>query len=180
MLQDAKQNIKISQEKQKEQYDRKHSCSLMKFDNGTQVLKKDFRRKKRKGGCMDHKWLGPYEILKDVGKGFFALKCLNSGKIIDRVHGAHLKIYQSPLLSKVNIVLSYFCLNRNRMIVLLHHAQIMKEVKWYTLAFPFINNYVQSVSFIQESDDSLSNTSSRSNIDDEVFYYLCLFTPVLF
>ena len=105
MLQDAKQNIIISQEKQKEQYDRKHNYSLIKFNIGTQVLKKDFRRKKRKGGCMDHKYLGPFEILKDVGKGFFALKCLDSGKIIERVHGAHLKIYQKPLSSQeVNIV----------------------------------------------------------------------------
>ena len=54
---------------------------------------------------MDHKYFGPFEILRDVGKGFFALKCLDSGKIIERVHGAHLKIYQKPLSSQeVNIV----------------------------------------------------------------------------
>lgn len=74
MLQDAKNNIGHAQHKQKEQYDRKHSKPL-KFVVGTRVMKKDFRRKKRKGGCMDFKWLGPYEILKDVGKGFFALRC---------------------------------------------------------------------------------------------------------
>lgn len=72
MLQDAKQNIIISEEKQKEQYDRKHSYPLIKFNIGTQVLK-DFRRKKRKGGCVDHKYQGPYDILKDVGKGFLLL-----------------------------------------------------------------------------------------------------------
>ena len=26
------------------------------------VLKKDFRRKKRKGGGMTYKWLGPYDV----------------------------------------------------------------------------------------------------------------------
>lgn len=45
MLQDAKQNIVISEEKQKEQYDRKHSYPLIKFNIGKQVLKKDFNEK---------------------------------------------------------------------------------------------------------------------------------------
>ena len=48
---------------------------LLKFEVGVKVLKKDFLRKKRKGGCMDHKWLGPYEVIKDVGQGFFNQKC---------------------------------------------------------------------------------------------------------
>ena len=96
MLQDAKKNIKLSQDKQKEQYDRKHNTGQIQFTIGTPVLKKDFRRKKRKGGCMDPKWLGPYEIIKDLGKGFFALKCIESGDIVKRVHGAHLKVYQYP------------------------------------------------------------------------------------
>jgi hypothetical protein len=95
VLQNAKQNIQIAQQKQKEQYDRKHSIPC-KYKVGDNVLKKDFRRKKRKGGCLDHKWLGPYEVIRDVGKGFLALRCTESGKIIQRVHGAHLKFYNVP------------------------------------------------------------------------------------
>ena len=39
---------------------------------------------------MDYRWLGPYEVIKDVGLGFFALRCEDSGRIIERIHGAHL------------------------------------------------------------------------------------------
>ena len=47
-----------AQKKQKEVYDRKHA-DPPKFAVGTIVLKKDFCRKKRKGGCLDHRWSGP-------------------------------------------------------------------------------------------------------------------------
>ena len=33
---------------------------------------------------MDHKWLGSYEVIKDVSKGFFSLKSVESGKTIKR------------------------------------------------------------------------------------------------
>ena len=42
---------------------------------------------------MDHRWLGPYVIVKDLSKGFFSLRNVETGKTIQRVHGAHLKIY---------------------------------------------------------------------------------------
>lgn len=96
MLQDAKENIKLSQNKQKEQYDRKHNTGQLKFSVGTLVLKKDFLKKKRKGGCMDPKWLGPYKIIKDLGKGFFSLQCIETEDVVKSVHGAHLKIYLNP------------------------------------------------------------------------------------
>ncbi len=54
----AKSNIKVAQERQKRQYDQKH-CKPPKFIVGVKVLRKDFLQKKRKGGGMDHKWLGP-------------------------------------------------------------------------------------------------------------------------
>ncbi len=60
------------------------------------MLKKDFTRKKRKGGGTDYRWLGPYMITKDLCKGFFSLKSLDNGKEIKRVHGAHLKVYITP------------------------------------------------------------------------------------
>ena len=91
----AKSNIKVAQERQKQQYDQKH-CRPPKFVVGMKILKKDFLRKKRKGGGMDHKWLGPYVIVDDLSKGFFSLRCLDTGKKIQRIHGAHLKQYLTP------------------------------------------------------------------------------------
>ena len=57
----AKKNILQAQARQKLQYDRKH-VNFPNFQVGTQVLKKYFRRKRRLGGKLDFKWLGPYTI----------------------------------------------------------------------------------------------------------------------
>ena len=91
----VKENIKEAQKKQKEVYDRKHT-DPPKFAVGTIVLKKDFRRKKRKGGCLDHRWIGPYKIVKDVGKGFYSIQNVDNGKKPARIHGIHLKPYNIP------------------------------------------------------------------------------------
>ncbi|KAL5484255.1 hypothetical protein EMCRGX_G020717 [Ephydatia muelleri] len=47
--------------KQKYQYDKKHSKGKV-FEKGVEVLMKDFRQKKRKGGKLDEKWIGSYII----------------------------------------------------------------------------------------------------------------------
>ena len=95
ILQKVKSNILEAQTKYKNQYDRKHATPL-KFKVGSMVLMKDFRRKKRKGGKMDPKWLGPFSVAKDLGKGFYKLKSMaNSTCIMKKVNGAHLKIYQA-------------------------------------------------------------------------------------
>ena len=91
----VKENIKEAQKKQKEVYDRKHT-DPPKFAAGAIVLKKDFRRKKRKGGCLDHRWIGPYKIVKDVGKGFYSIQNVDNGKKPARIHGIHLKPYNTP------------------------------------------------------------------------------------
>ncbi len=90
-----------AQNKQKKLYDRKHSnpCKFAVWDKlvinqsinqiiiNTHALfvcintgwgpgtMKDFRRKKRKGGKLhvDDRWLGPYQVSKDLGKGFYSL-----------------------------------------------------------------------------------------------------------
>ena len=62
------------------------------FAIGDKVLKKDFRRKKRAGGALDPKWLGPYEVIKDIGKGLFLVKRCDNGQV-DCVHGDHLKVF---------------------------------------------------------------------------------------
>ena len=45
---------------------------------------------------MDCKWLGPYVISKDLSKVFFSLRSTESGKEVQRIHGAHLKQYVTP------------------------------------------------------------------------------------
>ena len=86
VLQEVKKNITLAQKKQKKQYDKKHSNAAC-YSVGAKVLKKDFIRKRRKGGKMDSKWLGPYMIIKDIGKGFYKLPlCENPDKVIMRVN----------------------------------------------------------------------------------------------
>ena len=99
LLQQVKANIKQAQDKQKEYYDRKHANPAA-YKVGAKVLKKDFLRKKRKGGKMDTRFVGPYIITKNVGKGLYALQLVkNPSVVIQRVNGAHLKPYQTPLQS---------------------------------------------------------------------------------
>jgi len=57
----VKSNIIKAQKKQKENYDKKHGAASC-FHVGSLVLKKDFTRKKRKGGKLDYRWTGPYTI----------------------------------------------------------------------------------------------------------------------
>ena len=62
------------------------------------MLIRDNKRKKRKGGKLDYRWLGPYEIVKSLGKGLYSLKGVeNPEKVIERVHGTRLKPYMSPI-----------------------------------------------------------------------------------
>lgn len=85
------------------------------FSIGLTVLKKDFRRKRRREGKLDYRWVGPYEIVKSLRRGLFTLKD-SSGKVtinynnsytavisiimhvqvIKRVNGYHLKKYLTP------------------------------------------------------------------------------------
>lgn len=61
----AKENIKRAQEKQKQIYDRKHAKPGA-FTVGEKVLIKDCLRKKRAGGKLAQRFVGPYVILKMV------------------------------------------------------------------------------------------------------------------
>lgn len=98
-LNQARVNIKKAQEKQKEQYDKKHAQPNT-FLVGEKVLKKDFRRKKRAGGKMDPHYAGPFTITKSLGKGFYALQGVgNPAEYVPRVYGAYLKPYKDALWS---------------------------------------------------------------------------------
>ena len=67
-LEKAKANILIAQSRQKKAYDQRHSNPYV-FQIGGLVLKKDFKRKKRKGGKLDPKWVGPDTIIGNLGHG---------------------------------------------------------------------------------------------------------------
>ncbi len=54
LLQNVKKNIELAQSKQKQNYDSKHGAGRS-FQLNALVLKKDFRRSKRRGGKLDPK-----------------------------------------------------------------------------------------------------------------------------
>ena len=65
------------------------------FSIGEFVLKKDFKRKKRAGGKLETRYVGPYMIMKIHGNGFYRLKQVgNEECVVERINGAHLKPYQ--------------------------------------------------------------------------------------
>ena len=96
LLEEVQKNIISAQKKQKEQYDKKHSKAVF-YSAGTHVLKKDFRKKKRKGGKLDFPWVGPYLITRSLGKGFYELQACGKGRVttIPRVSHVHIKVYKS-------------------------------------------------------------------------------------
>ena len=123
ILEEAKKNIIVAQQKQKDQYDRKYgqsglfntcslaasatlhilacayilmSCFVDVYRVGMKMVMKDFTRRKRKGGKLDHKCLGPYTITHVLGKGLYSLKDDNRDQEVKRVNGFHLKPYQMP------------------------------------------------------------------------------------
>ena len=100
ILEEVQKNIISAQKKQKEQYDKKHSKAVF-YCVGTQVLKKDFRKKKRKGGKLDFPWVGPYLITRSLGKGFYELQSCGKGPVttIPRVSHVHIKVYKSLFCS---------------------------------------------------------------------------------
>ena len=59
---------------------KKHAAGDL-FTVGSLVLKKNFTRRKRKGGKMDYRWQGPYTITTILGKGLFRLKERDGDKI---------------------------------------------------------------------------------------------------
>ena len=89
----VKANIEQAQKKQKCHYDRKHAAGDM-FTVGAHVLKKDFRKKKRKGGKLDYLWEGPFAITCTLGKGLYRLKEVNGHKVRvtgDSTHRVHIQ-----------------------------------------------------------------------------------------
>ena len=95
----VKENIIAAQERQKKAYDRKrHNPEIFKV--GTLVL-----RKKRAGGKLDFKWLGPYTVVKSMGRGLYQIQDTNDPKQKLKVHGIHLKLFHpSTKVCKIMII----------------------------------------------------------------------------
>ena len=73
-------NIEVAQSKQNQYYDQKFGTGSC-FSVGSAVTMKDFKRKKREGGKLDNRWLGPYTITKALGKGLYELKEQKGDKV---------------------------------------------------------------------------------------------------
>ena len=98
-LRTAKANIVTAQKKQKAHYDKIRAKPLC-YKVGAIVLVKDFKRKKRKGGKLDPRWIGPFVIQKKLTRGVYVVALHKDPSKTRRVTGAHLKLYKKP--SKFN------------------------------------------------------------------------------
>ena len=57
----------------------------------------DFKKKKRRGGKLDYKYVGPFTITKCLGKGLYSLQSIeNPEVVIKSVKGVHIKPYLTP------------------------------------------------------------------------------------
>ena len=91
-LEKVKANIIDAQARQKKAYDRKrHNPDL--FTCGTLVLKRDMKRKKQAGGKMDFKWLGPFKVMKSMGRSLYQIQNVDCTEKVEKIHGVHLKPY---------------------------------------------------------------------------------------
>ena len=59
---------------------------------GMKVLLENTWEKERKGGKLADRWLGPYVINKDCGKGLFELKDVNDVVMKKKSNYSHLKV----------------------------------------------------------------------------------------
>ena len=100
LLEQVKGNIIRAQEKQKQDYDCRRA-NPKAYYVGYKVLKKDFLQKKRAGGKIEAKYLGPYAITGYLGRGLYSLQLIaDPTQTIARVNGAHLKPYHTPPSSR--------------------------------------------------------------------------------
>ena len=87
----ASANIHEAQTKQKEYYDRKHQPEELAV--GTKVLRENTAQKQRKGGKLSDKWLGPYIVHKQMGKGVYQLKTVSGTVLKQKCNVSRLKVY---------------------------------------------------------------------------------------
>ena len=77
----VEQNISQAQQKEKQDYDRRHQSSNV-ISVGDRVLLKNNKRNDRKGGKFKFKWLGPFVVKALSPKVLTTLQNLKSGKAL--------------------------------------------------------------------------------------------------
>ena len=96
-------------------------------------------QKKRRGGKLDPQWLGPYLVVNDLGKGFYSLRSMKDNSKVERVNGAHLKVYISSDVSiQCELMFVYI---KSYIVVEIwftwprvsHHLSILNEGNYWTL-----------------------------------------------
>ncbi|CAB4404528.1 unnamed protein product [Rhizophagus irregularis] len=88
----AKTNIEISQQKQKERYDRKLHHQI-KFSIGDKVLYYDAAKEKQWTGKLNPKWKEPYYIHQVGEKRAYKLRTIDEKVLRTPVNGSLLKLY---------------------------------------------------------------------------------------
>ncbi|GBC37029.2 DDE-type integrase/transposase/recombinase [Rhizophagus irregularis DAOM 181602=DAOM 197198] len=91
-LNQAKENIEKSQEKQKLYHNKKNKIKK-KFQIGDKVLYYDAAKEKQWSGKLEEKWKGPYYIHKKVSKGSYRIKTMEERIQKTPVNGELLKEY---------------------------------------------------------------------------------------
>ncbi|GBC29374.2 DDE-type integrase/transposase/recombinase [Rhizophagus irregularis DAOM 181602=DAOM 197198] len=88
----AKENVRKSQEKQKSYHDKKNRIK-QKLQIGDKVLYYDAAKEKQWSGKLEEKWKGPYYVHEIISKGSYRIKTME-GKILKTpVNGELLKEY---------------------------------------------------------------------------------------
>lgn len=96
LLTAIKGNIQKAQANQKRVYDSKHGAGAS-FTAGSLVMKKDLKRKRRRGGKLDPRWKGPFKITTVLEKGLYSLKSCDGNLTVNRVNGIHLKVFHKVI-----------------------------------------------------------------------------------
>ena len=93
---EVEQRPATAQEKQKEQYQRRKRIVQYQFEIGCKVLRRNMKKKTKKGHKSEDPWLGPYTIAE-----LSATSCLlvnkHNEKLKTGVNLSQLKLYHEPI-----------------------------------------------------------------------------------
>ena len=99
--------------KKRHNYDAKH-ITKTNITLGDVVLVKNMKNTHRMGGKLDIRWTGPYEVIDDIGKMRYKVKCKKTGKTLKQIlHSSRLKHYYHDVswVIKYVIVPAILCYN---------------------------------------------------------------------
>lgn len=88
-------NIAKAQNRQKKNYDARHTSKYNEIVEGSLVLLRNNKNNHRMGGKLEAKYIGPYEVVSLVSKGRAKLKNVASNKELKNLyHIVNLKVYK--------------------------------------------------------------------------------------